>query len=127
MKKGLLFPLSLIAAILAFCIWNGVTMQIHTDRWHSQLQKADALAQSEDWAGTLAALASSYADWTAHQTYLHIVAEHGAIDDAEAMFHRAIAFAATKESSEFQAELSDLQDQLRLLSEMEEFSVRNIL
>ena len=127
MKKELLFPLSLMVAILAFCLWNGTAMQTHTDRWRSQLQKADALAQSEDWVGTLDALASSYADWTTHQTYLHIVAEHGVIDDAEAMFRRAMAFAATEEPSEFRAELSDLQDQLRLLSEMEELTVRNIL
>ena len=43
------------------------------------------------------------------------------------MYHRALAFAESEEDSELQAELADLRDQLRLLSEMEEFSLRNLL
>ena len=65
--------------------------------------------------------------WTGRQTYLHIVTEHDAVDDAEAMYRRAQAFAAVREAAEFQAELTDLRDQLRLLSEMEACSIRNIL
>ena len=49
------------------------------------------------------------------------------MDDAEAMYQRAQAFAAVREAAEFQAELTDLRDQLRLLSEMEACSIRNIL
>ena len=60
-------------------------------------------------------------------TYLHIVTEHDAINDAEAMYRRALAFAATRESTEFRAELADLRDQLRLLAEMERFSIKNVL
>lgn len=127
MKKGCLPPIAVLAAILAFAIWNSHTMTADTDRWRTQLQQSDALAQAGDWPGAAAALSESYADWSARQTYLHIVSEHDAVDDAEAMYHRALAFAATQESSEFRAELSDLRDQLRLLAEMERFSVKNIL
>ena len=49
------------------------------------------------------------------------------MDDAEAMYRRAKAFAGAREPSEFQAELADLMDQLRLLAEMETGSIRNIL
>lgn len=49
------------------------------------------------------------------------------MDDAEAMYRRAMAFAATRELTEFRAELADLRDQLRLLAEMERFSVKNVL
>ena len=72
-------------------------------------------------------LTESYADWSGRQTYLHIVTEHDAINDAEAMYRRALAFAATRESTEFRAELADLRDQLRLLAEMERFNIKNIL
>ena len=37
------------------------------------------------------------------------------------------AFAAAREPSELRAETADLLDQLRLLSEMEQFDVKNIL
>lgn len=127
MKKGYLPPIAVLAAILAFALWNGRAMRLDTDRWRAQLQQADTLAQAGDWSGAAAALSDSYGDWSARQTYLHIVSEHDAVDDAEAMYHRAMAFAETQEPSEFRAELSDLRDQLRLLAEMERFSIRNIL
>ena len=52
---------------------------------------------------------------------------HDAVDDAEAMYRRAIAFGETEELSEFHAELSDLRDQLRLIAEMEALNIRNVL
>ena len=64
---------------------------------------------------------------TLRQTYLHIVSHHDAVDDAEAMYRRAMAFAETQEITEFRAELSDLMDQLRLISEMEALNIRNVL
>ena len=86
-----------------------------------------ALARSEDWAAAEDALAESYADWTASQTYLHIVAEHDTVDDAEAMYRRALAFAAGQEPDELRAEIAGLRDQLRLLAELERLDIRNIL
>ena len=49
------------------------------------------------------------------------------MDDAEAMYRRAMAFAETQEITEFRAELSNLMDQLRLISEMEALNIRNVL
>ena len=120
-------PLSVLAAILAFALWNGAAMTRHTDRWRDQVEQADALAQAGEWSRAVEVLADSYTDWSGKQTYLHIVTEHDAINDAEAMYRRALAFAATRESTEFRAELADLRDQLRLLAEMERFSVKNVL
>lgn len=120
-------PLAVLAAILAFALWNGAAMTRHTDRWRDQVQQADALAQAGEWSQAVEVLADSYTDWSGRQTYLHIVTEHDAINDAEAMYRRALAFAATRESTEFRAELADLRDQLRLLAEMERFSIKNVL
>ena len=125
--KKLLPPLLVLGALLAFALWNSAAMEARTARWQDQLRQADALAQSGDWAAAEAALAESYADWSGSQTYLHIVTEHDAVDDAEAMYRRSMAFAAAREDSEFRAELADLTDQLRLLAEMETGSIRNIL
>lgn len=127
MKKGLLLPAAVLAAILAFCLWNGAAMAAHTARWQAQVEAADRLAQEEDWDGAAAVLREAYADWADRQTYLHIVTNHEAVDGAEAMYHRAAAFAESEEGSELRAELADLRAQLRLLAEMEEFSLRNVL
>lgn len=127
MKKSLAVPLAVLGVILAFAIWNSRCVTAETDHWREQLRQADILAQAGEWERAAAALSDSYGDWSARQTYLHIVAEHDAIDGAESMYRRAMAFAATEELSEFRAELADLRDQLRLLAEMEEFSIGNVL
>ena len=129
MKKILLYlpSVAVLAAILAFSLWNDVHMSGETSRWRSQLDQADALVQENRWEDAQAKLAESYEDWSSRQTYLHIVSEHDAVDDAEAMYRRAMAFADTQELSEFRAELSDLRDQLRLLAEMERLNLKNVL
>ena len=127
MKKSLAVPLAVLGVILAFALWNSRCVTAETDRWREQLRQADILAQAGEWERAAAALSDSYGDWAARQTYLHIVAEHDAIDGAESMYRRAMAFAATEELSEFRAELADLRDQVRLLAEMEEFSIGNVL
>ena len=113
--------------ILAFALWNSAAITGHTQRWRDQLQQVEELAADENWQATADALSESYADWSGSQVYLHIVSEHDAVDDAEAMYHRCLAFASAKEDSEFRAELADLRAQLALLAEMERHTVRNIL
>ena len=125
--KAYLLPAAILAGILSFALWNGANMTDCTGRWRDQLQQADALAQADAWTEALDTLAESYADWSESQTYLHIVAEHDTVDDAEAMYRRAMAFAATRELTEFRAELSDLRDQLRLLAEVERMDIKNVL
>lgn len=125
--RGTLPPLSLLACLLAFALWNGGNITRDTDRWQTLLHQADAMAQAENWAGASALLSQCYGDWSGHQTYLHIVSQHSAVDEAETMYRRCLAFAATRELSEFRAELAGLREQLRLLAEMEQFSIRNIL
>lgn len=127
MKRSLLPPIFVLAVLTVFSLWNIRHMAAETDRWRGQLQAADTLAQSGEWAETVDALWESYDDWSHSQTYLHIVSQHDAVDDAEAMYRRAIAFAETEALTELRAEISDLRDQLRLLSEMEALSIRNIL
>ena len=125
--KAFLPPVLLLAALLGVSSLNCRTMENHTARWRSQLQQVQEYAEIQDWPAARAALAGSYADWCGRQTYLHIVAEHDAVDSVEAMYRRAEAFAAEEEPSEFRAELADLRDHLRLLAEMEQFSVKNFL
>ena len=115
MKRLLLPPIAVLCALLALSLWNSSHMERQTRRWRAQLQETDRLAQSECWAEALDSLWESYDDWTLRQTYLHIVSHHDAVDDAEAMYRRAMAFAETQEITEFRAELSDLMDQLRLI------------
>ena len=117
----------ILAAILVFSLWNSSYMTASTVRWREQLQAADRLALSGEWAEALDALWESYDDWSHSQTYLHIVSHHDAVDDAEAMYRRARAFLDGQETEEYRAELADLIHQLLALAEQEALSWENVL
>ena len=116
-------PAVILAGILLFSLWDANQMQDDTHRWCTQLQLADQLAVAEDWVGALEALEDSYLDWQSRWLYLHIVSSRDVADNAESMYLRAMAFAKTEEITEFRAELSDLQNQLRVLRDMESFKL----
>ena len=125
--KRLLLPILILLGIVAFSLWNSTTLERSAQRWCSQLEGASALAAGEKWDGAAAALEGSYRDWERHQMYLHIVASHDAVDSAEAMYRRAMAFGATRELSEFLAETADLSAHLTMLAQSEGLRLSNIL
>ena len=127
MIKAYLPPLAVLAAILTFTLWTGASMKSDTVRWQEQLTQAEEFARADNWPQAAEALSCGYRDWSAHQARLHIISRHDAVDDAEAMYRRATAFASTREINEFRAELADLRAQLGLLAEMERFTLKNVL
>ena len=56
MKKGFVLPAAVLAAVLAFCLWNGAAMADQAARWRDQLDHAERLAEAGDWAGAAAAV-----------------------------------------------------------------------
>lgn len=127
MKRAVLLPAIVLGAVLAFALWNSSTMSICVLRWQEQIHQAGELACQGAWAEAAEALEDSYQDWSGKQAYLRIVTEHDAANSAEMMYLRAMAFASVQEDSEFLAELAGLQEQLRLLAEMEQFRLENVL
>jgi len=127
MRKGFVISTAILAAVLAFCLWNSAAVASRTAQWRAELEKAEGFAREEGWEDAANLIRESYAGWSDCQTWLHCVSEHDAVDDAEAMYQRAAAFAESGEGSELRAELADLRDQLQLLSKKEELSIRNIL
>ena len=124
--KHWLSPVAVLAALLAFCLWDGQQMKQNTLRWQEQLAQADAMAVHEDWIGALQQLEKSHQDWQTRFLYVHTVSRRDTADSVEGMYQRAIAFAKTEELSEFRAELSDLHNQVRVLAEMEAPSLLSI-
>lgn len=126
MKAYLLSALTLLA-VLALALWNNSTMTERTQRWQEQLDQVESLIADDHWAQADQALARSYDDWSDNQAYLHIVSHHDVLDEAEAMYRQAAVFIRIQEKSSLLGELSDLRHQLRLLSEMEQLSIKNVL
>lgn len=127
MIRSYLPPLAILAGVLAFALWCGTSTQSDVHRWQDQLEQAETLSLQEDWAGAAETLSAGYRDWLTRQFRLHIIQQHDLLNDAEAMYLRALAFASAEEESEFRAELADLRTQLCILEEMERFDLKNIL
>ena len=125
--KGIFAPLALLAAVLGFALWNGEAMTAETRQLRQQLLETDRLILSEDWPAVREALEESYGEWRRWQGYLHVVAQHAAAGEAEALYVRALALAEAEEAGELRAETAELRERLRLLAEMERFSIQNIL
>ena len=95
--------------------------------WCAGVEASLAAAEAEDWEGAREALGAVYASWDARQTYFHIMVEHAELDAAEALFAVSHSFAESEDGAEFRANTAELLTQLRLLDEMEEISIKNIL
>ena len=126
MKAYFLSVLTLLA-VLSLALWNSASMAGRTQRWQGQLDQVEALATDGAWEEAYQALEESYGDWSSSQAYLHIVSHHDVLDEAEAMYRRAAVFICLQEESSLLGELSDLRHQLRLLSEMDQLSIKNVL
>ena len=90
MKAYFLSVLTLLA-VLSLALWNSASMAGRTQRWQGQLDQVEALATDGAWEDAYQALEESYGDWSSSQAYLHIVSHHDVLDEAEAMYRRAIA------------------------------------
>lgn len=125
--KKLALPASALLLLFLLSAVNGIVLSRRVEHWQHQLSQAEYWADQSQWDQTIAALEESYQDWQHAQGYLHVVLDHTAVDDAEAMYHRARAFALAEEPSEFHAEIAHLHAQLTMMANMERFSLQNIL
>ena len=125
--KRIAAPCLILLMLFILTLTNSQYMAAQTTQWSSQLKQVDEFVQHEQWEAALETLQLSYASWSDHQTYLHVVAQHAAVDEAETLYRRCIAFCQSKEPAEIRAELAQLRNQLRLLSELERLLLKNVL
>ena len=95
--------------------------------WCTELDQLQSTAQAEDWDSVRTDLAAFHQGWDRHATYFHIILQHDELNEVESLLARADSFAFEQDEGEFRACVAELQSQLRVLSEMQEISIRNIL
>lgn len=124
--KPILASLSLIGALLAFCLWNGTIINQDSHNWQQQLELADRQIRAEQWTDAQATLQRSYKSWTSRQSYLRVVSTHAILDEVETLYRRVMAFASIEDDAELLADLSALQKQLDLMALREQPVLANI-
>ena len=127
MNRGYKLPLAVLAALLALSLWNIRVLSAHSQRLLETLDNAEQRALAQEWTQAAELMESGYRDWHTQRTYLHIVSRHDAADGADALYHHCILYARSGEQLNFLTELATLREQIETLTDMERFSVGNIL
>lgn len=120
-------PCAILSAILSLSLLNARTVNETVDVWCQDLQSAQQSADAENWEQTQRILTDTYKKWDKKQSYFHIVTVHAELDEVEALFAKSRSFALEQDEAEFRANTAELITQLKLLAEMQEISIKNIL
>jgi len=130
--KPFFLSASLLILTLVFCLWNADTVTRKTQALEEFVSSAQTCAESGDMSGAGKYIDKAYDYWLGEQTYFHIVMQHDALDSAESLFCRLRALGTEvndeeSDDAEFCSDAAELLSQLRLLRELEEISIKNIL
>lgn len=124
--KAFLIPSGLLIAILGFSLWAGRYVEARTAHWTALLEQTEQSAAQEDWEEAERRLTAAYRDWDSSQTFFHTIMEHDELDEAEKLFAGAFAVCREEDGADFHQMLSQLASQLRLLSETQSVSIKNV-
>ena len=127
MNKGYKLPLGALAALLLLSLWNIRVLSGHSRELLETLDSAEQRAYAQAWTEAAEIMERGYRDWHTQRTYLHIVSRHDAADGADALYRHCILYARAGEQLNFLTELATLREQIETLTDMERFSLGNIL
>lgn len=125
--KYFYIPCAILALILSLSLLNAKAMDNYVTDWCEELNAAQEAAEGGYWAEAEHLIRSVHDVWDEKQSYLHIVSVHAELDEAEALLAKSLSFARDQDDAEFRANTAELITQLRLLSEIQEVSIKNIL
>lgn len=127
MRKALIWSALTLLLVLLSCMADDLILSRRCESWTAQLQTAERAAQAADWPSAAQAVTALRRDWEGWQEYLHIVINHTAISDAQQLLERCRLAVETRDEETFREAATDLHCQLRLLSELEQLSLKNVL
>ncbi len=125
--KGYRLPVCVLAALLLFSVWNARILSGRSRELLAQLDRAEQYARAQEWQQAADTVESGYRDWRAQRTYLQVVSRHDASNGADTLYQHCILYARAGDALNFLAELQTLREQIQTLSDMEQFSLGNIL
>ena len=125
--KRLWTAAALLALLLAGSLANAQYAQTLCAGLSGRLEQAHTLAKEEQWEQAQALTREVYQNWQSHTFYLHTVMRHSDTDQILRSFQAVLQYLELQEMDQYAAANADLVTQLRLLAEMEQASVDNVL
>lgn len=125
--KNFYVPVGILVVILGFSLWSGRYVEQRTDQWTDLLEQADREGGLENWDAARDQMDQIYQDWQGSQTFFHIIMDHEELDKAEELFAGAFAVCQEEDDADFHQLLAELKQQMTLLAETQQASIKNIL
>ena len=117
----------ILAVLLGGSLYNAWYAQSLTDSLSLRLDRAQELAQQNQWDQAGHITRQVYQDWQGHHFYLHTVMRHSDTDQILRSFRCVLQYLDLQEMDQYVAANADLIAQIQLLSEMEQASLVNVL
>lgn len=127
MTKYFAVPIAVLALLLGLSLENARRVETDAAKWLEAVDTATGSAEQEAWSAARTALQNAREAWEARKPWLHIVTAHDELEAADALFAEADSFAQERDMAEFRAAAAQLAVQLRIVSAMQQLTLRNIL
>ncbi len=117
----------LVGLLLAASLANAWYAQKITDDMGRRLERAQELAQGEDWGEAERITRQVFQDWEERHFYFHTLMRHSDTDEILRAFREVLEYLEVREIDQYRAANADLVAQLELLAEMEQATLVNVL
>lgn len=120
--------LAVLITLTGAALFNTYYLSTLTEELSNMLLEAEACVIAGDWDAAIDKTEAALDCWTTHETYLHMVLQHADTDEVLLAFHEARQLLNTQEAGgEYYAANAKLITRIRLLSEMEQLNLKNLL
>ena len=108
-------------------LWHSACLREAMDSYAGQLTAARRLADEGDWAGAEEMTRRMWQDWQKHDAQFHSLLRHSEIDEIHVTVGEVLEALALADPSLYHPANARLITQLRLLSQMEQLTLQNVL
>lgn len=125
--KRVVIASAILILIFAGTLWHSFYIESFTGNLSFLLEAAEVRAEEENWQAAQELTQTAWNKWLAKDAYLHILLRHSETDNIFTGFREVAEFIQCQESGEYSAANARLISALELLSESEQFTLKNIL
>ena len=125
--KRFWISVAILCATFALALVNGWTLRQLTGGMTLRLEQAQHLAEQQQWEQADRLTQQAKDLWDRGETYLYIVLRHTEADAVAQQFREVLELLQWKEEAEYTSANAKLVEDIRLLAEMEAFTLKNLL
>lgn len=118
---------SALIAVFVASACNAIWIDRLTSSYAERLEYAQELTTNNHWKEAAQLTAEVYAHWESQSFPLYVLLRHGDIDKIQICFQSVSQYLEQEDEEPYVANNAQLIAQLKLLSEMEQLSLENIL